>query len=204
MSSTQIAFSAPAVLQLLRIPSFPTICTSKAPRSSRKHQRYCRNVKICATASAPPTEDLEQEIDSAQPSTSGRNRSHDTDYVVIGSGIGGELNNRCLGTWHARHRHLASRQAGSLAHVVKHYMTAGLCCAALLAKYGFRVTVCESHYHAGGAAHGFEVQVSTPPPWMLQAMWIVKGKSAPDEQRRRQEEGFCNALCIYAGPWVSL
>ncbi len=56
-------------------------------------------------------------------------------------------------------------------------MTAGLCCAALLAKYGFRVTVCESHYHAGGAAHGFEVQLSTQ-PCMLRAMWMVKGKSA--------------------------
>ena len=35
---------------------------------------------------------------------------------------------------------------------------AGLCCAALLARYGFGVTVVESHYHAGGAAHAFEVQ----------------------------------------------
>jgi protoporphyrinogen oxidase len=35
---------------------------------------------------------------------------------------------------------------------------AGLCCAALLAKYGYSVTLCESHYHAGGAAHSFEVQ----------------------------------------------
>ncbi len=35
---------------------------------------------------------------------------------------------------------------------------AGLCCAALLARYGYRVTVVESHYHAGGAAHSFEVQ----------------------------------------------
>jgi hypothetical protein len=35
---------------------------------------------------------------------------------------------------------------------------AGLCCAALLAKYGKRVTVCESHYIAGGAAHGFDVK----------------------------------------------
>lgn len=34
----------------------------------------------------------------------------------------------------------------------------GLCCAALLARYGYRVTVCESHYHAGGAAHGFTVK----------------------------------------------
>jgi hypothetical protein len=35
---------------------------------------------------------------------------------------------------------------------------AGLCCAALLARYGFRVTVCESHYLAGGAAHSFDIQ----------------------------------------------
>lgn len=33
----------------------------------------------------------------------------------------------------------------------------GLCCAALLARYGYSVTVCEAHYHAGGAAHGFDV-----------------------------------------------
>ena len=32
----------------------------------------------------------------------------------------------------------------------------GLCCAALLAKYGYRVTVCESHSIAGGAAHSFK------------------------------------------------
>jgi hypothetical protein len=36
-------------------------------------------------------------------------------------------------------------------------MPAGLCCAALLARYGMRVTVCESHYLPGGAAHSFEV-----------------------------------------------
>ncbi|MGF1458701.1 MAG: phytoene desaturase family protein [Leptolyngbyaceae cyanobacterium] len=32
----------------------------------------------------------------------------------------------------------------------------GLSCAALLARYGFQVTVCESHTIPGGAAHGFE------------------------------------------------
>ncbi|MEM8611789.1 MAG: NAD(P)/FAD-dependent oxidoreductase [Cyanobacteria bacterium P01_H01_bin.105] len=32
----------------------------------------------------------------------------------------------------------------------------GLCCAALLARYGYDVVVCESHSLAGGAAHGFE------------------------------------------------
>ncbi|MGK7890331.1 MAG: phytoene desaturase family protein [Leptolyngbyaceae cyanobacterium] len=34
----------------------------------------------------------------------------------------------------------------------------GLCCSALLAKYGFEVTVCESHSLPGGAAHGFKRQ----------------------------------------------
>ena len=28
----------------------------------------------------------------------------------------------------------------------------------LQAKYGYRVTVCESHYHPGGCAHGFEIK----------------------------------------------
>jgi phytoene dehydrogenase-like protein len=32
----------------------------------------------------------------------------------------------------------------------------GLCAAALLAKYGLRVTVCESHSIAGGAAHSWK------------------------------------------------
>lgn len=32
----------------------------------------------------------------------------------------------------------------------------GLSCAALLARYGYQVTVCESHSLPGGAAHGFE------------------------------------------------
>jgi phytoene dehydrogenase-like protein len=34
----------------------------------------------------------------------------------------------------------------------------GLCCGALLARYGFRVTLCESHTIPGGAAHGFQRQ----------------------------------------------
>ena len=32
----------------------------------------------------------------------------------------------------------------------------GLCCGALLARYGYDVVVCESHSIPGGAAHGFE------------------------------------------------
>ncbi|MEW5301350.1 MAG: hypothetical protein WDW36_004213 [Sanguina aurantia] len=50
---------------------------------------------------------------------SGDARSHETDVVVIGSGIG------------------------------------GLSCAAMLAKYGLQVTVCESHSIPGGAAHAW-------------------------------------------------
>ncbi|KAL3676002.1 hypothetical protein R1sor_025950 [Riccia sorocarpa] len=34
----------------------------------------------------------------------------------------------------------------------------GLCCAGLLAKYGYNVIVCESHDAAGGAAHSFKRQ----------------------------------------------
>lgn len=67
---------------------------------------------IPTTGSSPPSTD-------ASPSG---DRTHETDIVIIGSGIG------------------------------------GLCAAALLARYGYKVTVCEAHYHAGGAAHGFEVK----------------------------------------------
>ncbi|GFR48781.1 hypothetical protein Agub_g10729, partial [Astrephomene gubernaculifera] len=49
----------------------------------------------------------------------GEARSHETDVVVVGSGIG------------------------------------GLCCAGMLAKYGLKVTVVESHSIPGGAAHSW-------------------------------------------------
>ncbi|GIM08727.1 hypothetical protein Vretimale_12721 [Volvox reticuliferus] len=74
---------------------------------------------VACLAAAPLTTTLE---DTESPINQDFvDRSHETDFVVIGSGIG------------------------------------GLCCAALLSKYGYRVTVCESHYLAGGAAHSFEV-----------------------------------------------
>ncbi|GIL50508.1 hypothetical protein Vafri_6686 [Volvox africanus] len=74
---------------------------------------------VACLATAPLTTTLE---DTGPPITQEVvDRSHETDFVVIGSGIG------------------------------------GLCCAALLSKYGYRVTVCESHYLAGGAAHSFDV-----------------------------------------------
>ena len=34
----------------------------------------------------------------------------------------------------------------------------GLCAASLLAKYGYRVTLCEAHYLPGGCAHGFDIK----------------------------------------------
>ncbi|MEM9806865.1 MAG: NAD(P)/FAD-dependent oxidoreductase [Cyanobacteria bacterium P01_D01_bin.56] len=34
----------------------------------------------------------------------------------------------------------------------------GLCCGALLARYGYDIVICESHSIVGGAAHGFERQ----------------------------------------------
>ncbi|KAG2487619.1 hypothetical protein HYH03_013758 [Edaphochlamys debaryana] len=78
---------------------------------------------VVGHAAAATTVEPKLTLEEEPPSTSGSggDRSHETDYVVIGSGIG------------------------------------GLCCAALLAKYGYRVTVCESHYLPGGAAHSFEV-----------------------------------------------
>ena len=34
----------------------------------------------------------------------------------------------------------------------------GLCAGALLAKYGYKVTMCEAHYLPGGCAHGFDIR----------------------------------------------
>jgi glycine/D-amino acid oxidase-like deaminating enzyme len=57
--------------------------------------------------------------------------------------------------------------------------SSGLCCAGLLAKYGYRVTVLESHYLPGGAAHSFEVDgYKFGEPWNLQ--WgLGRGNGAP-------------------------
>ena len=55
-------------------------------RVLKKRSQRCRAVMACATASASIVSNIEQDVDRAQPSTSGRDRSHQTDYVVIGSG----------------------------------------------------------------------------------------------------------------------
>jgi len=64
--------------------------------------------------------DLAVQAPTSEASTSGK--AHETDVVVIGSGLG------------------------------------GLCAGALLAKYGYKVTVCEAHYLPGGCAHGFDIK----------------------------------------------
>lgn len=77
--------------------------------------------------------------------------SHETDFVVIGSGIGGMLQVKQLS--------LRSITCLTLFPAAPpRHACAGLCCAAMLARYGYEVTVCESHYALGGAAHSFEVK----------------------------------------------
>ena len=68
------------IKQIARTHDVPTA------RTLRKRLQRCRAIVTCATASASTVNNLEQDVDRAQPSTSGRDRSHQTDYVVIGSG----------------------------------------------------------------------------------------------------------------------
>ena len=71
-----------------------------------------RVAMAATTASAPTPKEGVRRLTAAD--------SHETDVVVIGSGLG------------------------------------GLCCAAMLAHNGLRVTVLESHEHLGGCAHDFK------------------------------------------------
>ena len=73
-------------------PLIPKAVVLQISKPLERKRRIRQNVHTLATASAPAIEDLEQDVDSRQPSTSGRDRSHQTDYVVIGSGIGGKPN----------------------------------------------------------------------------------------------------------------
>ena len=157
MASAGITSSAPfgAAQKQCAPLNFRAVVFQRARPLARKH-RNGRRLHTLATASAPAIEDLELEVDNSQPSTSGRDRSHQTDYVVIGSGIGGKLIAQMSRTWHLTSC-LSIQRLATCEAVSDNRIHAGLCCAALLAKYGYRVTVCESHYHAGGAAHSFEV-----------------------------------------------
>jgi hypothetical protein len=97
-------------------------------------------------------------------STSLTKEQLETDIVVIGSGIGGKAASCLLlcrlppTTKVAAAPWPCTRNAHPPAFPLAFPLLPGLCAAALLARYGFKVTVCESHYVAGGAAHGFEAQ----------------------------------------------
>lgn len=91
-------------------PSASNSLTPRAPSPSGAR----RDFTLCQAASTIDT-------DVGVPAKlTGEARSHETDVVIIGSGIG------------------------------------GLCCGALLAKYGVKVTVVESHSEPGGAAHTWQ------------------------------------------------
>ncbi|KAF8062760.1 CRTISO2 [Scenedesmus sp. PABB004] len=100
-------------------PARVASAVAPAPRLAAARRRRAAAAPRAVPATAAPPDRAEE-----PPLPAGaldRDRSHETDYVVVGSGIG------------------------------------GLCCGALLARYGHKVTVVESHYLAGGAAHSFKV-----------------------------------------------
>ena len=49
----------------------------------------------------------------------------------------------------------------------------GLSCGALLARYGFKVIVCESHSIPGGAAHAFERNGFKFGFWTISLFWSI-------------------------------
>ena len=83
------------------VPAASTVASRPRTRASSSNRRNIKSSRLVRAGAA--TED----------------KSHDTEVVVIGAGIG------------------------------------GLCAGALLAKYGKKVTVVESHDVAGGAAHSW-------------------------------------------------
>lgn len=63
----------------------------------------------------------------------------------------------------------------------------GLTAAALLAKYGYKVTICESHYLPGGCAHGFDIKSKSGGVYKFDAgpsLWA--GMSQPSTNPLRQ------------------
>lgn len=96
-----------------RTPANPAAAFLRSGLANARPSSRIRAAAATGGGGAPTT-------GSRPPKVTGEARSHDTDVVIIGSGIG------------------------------------GLCCGALLAKYGLQVTVCESHSIPGGAAHAWE------------------------------------------------
>ena len=100
----------------------PLLTRALAQESAITMRRAPRTSRRCSSSRGPAMQmnDLAIQAPTSEPSTSGK--AHETDVVVIGSGLG------------------------------------GLCAGALLAKYGYKVTICEAHYLPGGCAHGFDIK----------------------------------------------
>ena len=62
----------------------------------------------------------------------------------------------------------------------------GLSAAALLAQYGYSVTVCESHDRIGGCAHGFERRTAAGTFHFDSGPSLFSGCSAPSSNPLRQ------------------
>lgn len=67
---------------------------------------------------------------------------------------------------------------------------AGLCCAATLAKYGYKVLVLESHNYPGGAAHSFRVKTAKGTYTFDSGPSLYSGISVSDEEMKG------NARCV--------
>lgn len=118
---------------------------SSAPRSDSGATRR---------APAPP------QAVAVEPPVETGDRSHETDIVTIGSGIGGvpppPPPSRPPPPRALLHASRSLQPPLPVPDLPPSPHPAGLCAAALLARYGCRVTVLESHYLPGGAAHSFE------------------------------------------------
>lgn len=146
LASTRVVCSSCHPSQFNRRPV--SIRCSALPNTPQQRLHRKRS-HACTVSCSAATQ--EQPSMGAEQSRTPDNASsvQQTDFVVIGSGIGGMLKGQT-----------ALSAMISLTSSSRSYMCvcAGLCCAAMLARYGYEVTVCESHYALGGAAHTFEVK----------------------------------------------
>jgi hypothetical protein len=83
---------------------------------------------------------------------------HETDFVVIGSGLGGLSAASLLVFVLSLSPTKRTKRTQRRFSDKQHNPAATNACLLLQAKYGYGVTVCESHYLPGGCAHGFEIR----------------------------------------------
>jgi len=87
-------------------------------------------------------------------------------------------------------RALDAEPAGDPDVVVVGSGVAGLCCAATLATYGYKVVVLESHNYPGGAAHSFRVKSAAGTYTFDSGPSLYSGISVSDEEMKG------NARCV--------